>query len=71
MNDKIAVNAFPAADGSPAMSLSTVTSILRQLADNIERWEREGRSGVNPVGELRHLADSIDAAALLSRLEQG
>ncbi|MEU3052237.1 hypothetical protein [Streptomyces griseus] len=62
MNDKIDVRPFQAADGSLALPLPQVTSLLRQLADNVERWEREGRS-VNPPAELRHLADAIDDAS--------
>ncbi|MFD8117054.1 hypothetical protein [Streptomyces microflavus] len=40
-----------------------------QLADNMDRWHREGRL-VDPQAELRHMADGIDSAALLTQLDR-
>ncbi|NGO66999.1 hypothetical protein [Streptomyces boncukensis] len=67
MNDKVDVVANRLPDGTLVLPLTTVTAILRQIADNVEVWQQSGRTS-DPVAEIRAVAEQIDAAGLIDQV---
>lgn len=66
MSNEIDVEAVQLEDGTLALPLTTMTAILRQIADNVEVWQQDGRSQ-DPVREIRAIADQIDAVGMMGQ----